>query len=201
MRPVVWFSVVSLFLVSACTIKPVKKPVAPDSAAWLSHQNTLKHVDNWQFSGRFAAKTDTENWTGGISWSQSMQEYQINISGPLSSGSISLEGTEDYSKLSVSDSEWYEDINPQLLLQHHTGLKLPIEELRYWLRGLPALNSAHKIIEFNEAGQLQKLQQNNWEISFKRYKNVGTISVPDKIFLLNHEINVRLIIQKWQIRS
>ena len=168
---------------------------------WLQHKKELSQINKWQFNGRFGAKTDTENWNGSINWVQNDLQYKINISGPLSSGSILLQGTENFSQLKLSDDTPFIDTDPQQLLQNHTGLKLPVNELRYWLLGLPDPQSKYDTVEINENGQLSRLTQNNWEVSFKRYIPINKLQLPDKIFLVNHEINVRLIIQKWQILS
>lgn len=186
---------------AACSNNLPIKHTAAEKTAWLVHKNSLKHIQGWQFSGRFGAKTDTENWTGSIAWSQEKQQYKISIAGPLSSGSLLLEGEENFAQLQLTDDQSFTDSDPQTLLQNHTGLKLPIHELRYWLLGLPDPQNKTNSIELNEKGQISKLTQNNWEINFKRYTTVDNFQLPDKIFLVNHEINVRLIIQKWQILS
>ncbi len=189
-------------LISACSTNPSKpNNQQQDKTAWVTHQKALADVQHWQFSGRFGAKTDTENWNGSISWSQHDQQYKINISGPLSSGSIQLEGTDDISLLKLSEKDSFVDTDPQSLLQTHTGLKLPVKELRYWLLGLPAPGSHYDSLEVNTAGQINRLTQNHWQINFKRYTSVNGKMLPNKIFLKNHEINVRLIIQKWKIFS
>ena len=193
-------AVISLVL-SGCSTTTPKQHSQFSKTTWLQHKNTVDHIQKWQFSGRFSAKTDTENWTGSITWSQNLQKYKINISGPLSTGSIMLEGEENFARLQLSDDQTVTDINPQSLLYAHTGLKLPVNELRYWLLGLPSPQNSYSTVELNEKGQLSKLSQNNWEVKFKRYTTTNKRQLPDKIFLVNHEINVRLIIQKWQIYS
>ena len=169
--------------------------------AWLKHKSTLDHVQNWQFSGRFGAKTDTEHWTGNIVWSQNADQYTINITGPLSTASVILEGDHDIALLHLSDETSFSADNAQSLLQSHTGLKLPVNELRYWLLGLPSPDNKSLNMELNKDGQLTKLLQNDWEVTVKRYTTADNLQLPDKIFLINHEINVRLIIQQWQILS
>ena len=189
-------------LISACSTNPSKPNIQQHGkTAWLTHKKALADVQDWQFSGRFGAKTDTENWNGSISWSQHNQQYKINISGPLSSGSIQLEGADNISQLKLSEKDSFVDTDPQSLLQTHTGLKLPVKELRFWLLGLPAPDSHYDAIEINAAGQINHLKQNHWQINFKRYTSVNGKMLPNKIFLKNHEINVRLIIQKWEILS
>ena len=112
-----------------------------------------------------------------------------------------LEGEENFALLHLSETQSVTDVDPQSLLYAHTGLKLPVNELKYWLLGLPSPDNHYSTVELNEKGQLSKLSQNNWEVTFKRYTTVNNRQIPNKIFLVNHEISVRLIIQKWQIFS
>jgi len=193
--------IVSLLLFSACSTTPEKK--TGNKTTWSSHKTTLNAIQKWQINGRFSVKTATENWTGSLTWRQEKQAYKINISGPLSTGSIQLEGDENLVQLRHSKNRFASDSNPQSLLHEHTGLTLPVNELRYWLRGIPYPPGTTSIMQFDKHGQLRRLKQNNWEIRFKRYTDVnigtGTLQLPNKIFLVNQAFNVRLIIQQWQI--
>ena len=202
MRLLIGISAFFIFIASGCSTNPHSaNNVEFSKADWLSHKNTIKHVQKWQFSGRFSAKTDTENWAGSIAWSQDQHEYKISISGPLSTGSILMEGEENYAQLQLSKNQFVSDTDPQLLLYNHTGLKLPVNQLKYWLLGMPSPDNNYKSVELNEKGQLKKLRQDDWEVTFKRYSKTNELELPNKIFLVNHEISVKLIIQKWQIFS
>ncbi len=110
-----------------------------------------------------------------------------------------LEGDENFAQMQISENRFDSDTNAQSLLYRHTGLTLPINALKYWLLGTPSPTDS--AIELNEQGLLSKLQQNDWEVTFKRYTTQNNINLPNKIFLTKNGIKVRLIIQTWQIYS
>jgi len=190
-------ALIVLLLSSACT--NVQPAISIDNPRWAAHHSTINELEKWQFSGRFSAKTDIENWTGSIQWQQKAQQFKINLSGPLNSGSALLQGNDDLTELRTSDSTSFFDSDPQFLLQQHTGMILPVNNLRYWIVGMPAPEAKIDAIKISQNGQIDTLSQNNWEIRFKRYTDTPRAALPNKIFLNNDEVSVRLIIQEWQI--
>lgn len=166
-------------------------------AAWLTHKNTLDEINDWQFSGRFSAQNETESWHGHISWTQKNDHFNILISGPLNSGSMSLSGDSKKTTLILSNNQPFESPDPELLLERHTGLQLPIKSLRYWLIGAPNNNDYSSTL--NAHGQLDHLLQKGWSVAFKRYKKTNNLTLPNKIFLKNSKYSVRLVIKNWQI--
>jgi outer membrane lipoprotein LolB len=193
--------IITCLLFSACSLKPVQPNFDSNQqeAVWLKHKTELKNINQWQISGRFGAQSETESWNGSINWSQNLDQYSINISGPLSSGSFSLQGNSDYSILKISKEKTYGAEDPELLLETHTGLRLPIKNLRYWLIGSPSPLSNKNRIMLNNEGLLSQLSQVGWDISFKNYIRVNDTTLPKKIFLENHEFDVRLVIQHWEV--
>lgn len=193
--------VLTCLLFSACSIQPTQ----PDSGlslndpVWLIHEAELNNINQWEISGRFGAQSETESWQGSINWSQKIDQYTIQISGPLSSGSFSLTGDASLSTLKLAEDKIYEADDPELLLETYTGLRLPVKSLRYWIVGLPSPLNGNKSMTLNEDGLLSQLSQKGWDISFKNYAKVSNIFLPGKIFLENHEFDVRLVIRNWQI--
>ena len=198
MRTIYLFAL--LLLISGCSTLKTSQPKLTDSqkkTAWLTHKNTLNEIDEWQFSGRFSAQNETESWHGSISWTQKQNHFNILISGPLSSGSMSLSGDNKNSTLKLSNDHLFESSDPEALLEEHTGLQLPVKSLRYWLIGIPSNHNYSSTL--NPHGQLDQLTQKGWDIAFKRYKQINNLALPNKIFLNNSEYTVRLVIKHWQI--
>jgi len=188
---------------SACSTNPIKSDLDQNqpNPVWLKHKSEIDSINQWKISGRFGAQSETESWHGSINWSQNIDKYNINISGPLSSGSFSLQGDSNHSTLKLAKDKTYEADDPEILLETYTGLRLPVKNLRYWIVGSPSpLNSKSRQI-INSDGLLSQLTQMGWDISFKNYSKISNISLPKKIFLENHEFDVRLVIQNWQISS
>lgn len=198
MRKVYLFAL--LLIISGCsTFKTPQNSLTGDQkkTAWLTHKNTLDEINDWQFSGRFSAQNETESWHGSITWTQKHNQFNILISGPLSSGSMSLTGDTKRSTLKLNNDSPFESSDPEALLATHTGLQLPIKSLRYWLIGKPSNSDYSSML--NSQGQLDHLNQKGWNVAFKRYEQINDFALPNKIFLNNEEYSVRLVIKKWQI--
>jgi len=193
----------SCLLFSACSVSPTKFDPnhGQQNPSWLKHKAEIGNINQWQISGRFGAQSETESWHGSINWSQNIDQYDIHISGPLSSGSFTLQGDSNLSTLKLAKDKSYEADDPELLLETYTGLRLPVKNLRYWIVGTPSPLYNDSRIILNNEGLLSKLSQMGWDISFKNYSKISNVLLPRKIFLENHEFDVRLVIQNWQIIS
>jgi len=189
-----------LIFVTACSTQPIQSTDAlQKNQTWLSHKNKISNIHQWKISGRFGAQTESDSWNGSINWTQDSDKYNIKISGPLSSGSFSLYGDAELSTLKLSKDEVFEATDPDVLMETYTGLRLPIKFLRHWIVGLPSPMNNQPQIALNEEGQISRLSQKGWDISFKRYEKINNVFLPKKIFLENTEFDVRLVIGRWQI--
>ena len=98
----------------------------------------IKIISSWNIHGAMAAKNKTRGWSATMNWVQSgPSDYQIRLMGPLGSGSvlISRKGGE----ITIQDGpKTATSSNVDELLQKQTGIQLPVNNLYYWVRGLPA---------------------------------------------------------------
>ena len=198
-RAVFALATIIIFL-TGCSLTPkLDTESAPLSMPWSERKDLLSKLNHWQLNGRFGAKSKDDSWSGSISWLQNQQQYKIKLSGPLATGSVEIKGNENYSELYISDEESYGASDAEELLELHTGLRLPMNNLKYWLLGLPSPQGLEDNVEFDEYGRLKTVTQQGWVVTFRRYANVDNIELPNKIFLVNHEFDVRLVIQDWRI--
>lgn len=168
-------------------------------SAWSSHEKNINAIERWRISGRFGASTETDAWSGSLSWQQHNEEYSIQLSGPLNQGAIALNGNNDYSLLKLDDNQSYINSDAEKLLQLHTGMQLPINGLKYWIKGIPSPQKISRNAALDENGHLLTLREGHWQIDFKGYKTYNGISLPVKIFLQHDHVSVRLVVDNWQI--
>jgi outer membrane lipoprotein LolB len=79
------------------------------------------------------------------------------------------------------------------------GWTMPVEGMRYWAIGLPAPDSKPERQQLDDQGRLLELSQSGWTIEYRRYQPVGEVELPDKIFMQNHKLNVKLVVERWQL--
>ena len=71
--------------------------------------------------------------------------------------------------------------------------------MRYWVLGLPVPNRKTQELHIDQAGHLVDLQQDGWRISVLRYQKVGDLELPEKVYLQNDPLKVRLVVGEWQL--
>ena len=204
MRHIVF--VITSVLLGACTsiqYKPDFNENSPEQqASWREHQTRIsQQQNNWRFSGRFGASTQDDAWSGAIWWQQKNNDYNIELAGPLSQGTIRLLGNNEHSELQIAEDSRYSDGDAESLLQQYTGWSLPFSGLRYWVLGLPQPLGEKQLITLDEQGRIASIRQPHWHIQFQRYRKTGELQLPRKIVLQNDEVKVRLVFDQWNFNG
>ncbi len=165
---------------------------------WEKRKAQLNALQNWQASGNLAAhSTDQTGVNASFSWEQNDHCYQLIFFGPLGSQSAVLAGNSERVCL-TTHRQTYTAQNPESLLVDQLGLRLPVSQLYYWLRGLPAPQSRYTT-NLDAYNHLLKLRQSGWCINYTHYTNKSTIDLPDRLEISNGEWQVRIVIHHWDL--
>ncbi len=187
----------AVLLVSACATRPPVTPTVPESV-WLEHRATLQTLTDWQARGRVAIRSEDDGWNADFDWQQRGESYRIRLRGPFGQGGIELHGDKLGVWLKRQDKAPVYARNVEHLLREETGWQLPVLGLSDWLRGLPA-DAQPAALDWDQQGRLQSLQQNGWNIAYGRYRDVGERQLPDKLQLLRDQLQVKVVVDEWQI--
>jgi len=159
--------------------------------------NPGKAPASWEISGALAAKNKNKAWTAQVNWQQRGSDtYQIRLFGPLGSGTVMIEKKggvihfQDGKKSSTSS-------NAEQLLAEQTGVRLPVSNLYYWVRGLPAPGGVQA--EKRATGKLLQLRQSGFTIDYPEYTKVGNTQLPSIIRLQGNGVYMKLVIKRWKI--
>ena len=82
-------------------------------------------------------------------------------------------------------------------MQQQTGTRLPVKNLFYWVRGLPAPGPV-QLTHRDSNGHLTELIQSGYKISYSNYTTVNQIDLPGKIQLQGHDVMIKLVIKRWR---
>ena len=190
------FCLTILLLSTACTT--ITPPVRQTDVNWLAHQQQVAQLQYWTINGRLAVSNGSESWNLDVLWQQQGDAYVIKLTGPLGAGQIQLHG--DQYGVVLDDGEHrprYAD-NADSLLYENTGLKIPVDGMRFWVRGLPAPQMREDSLDLL-AGRIKQLRQGGWQLQFRRYQQVNTTTLPQKLFMQRGDLEVRLVIDQWQL--
>lgn len=184
---------------SACATAPRLSPQAAQQA-WQSHEAKVAKVQEWRLAARLVINTEDEGWNGQLQWHQAPAEYQISFNAPFGQGALQLTGGKQGVVLQLSDGQTHLAQNAESLLYEQLGWRLPVEGLRYWVTGLP-MPGQPSATEFDEAGRLAELRQADWSISYPDYRRVQGVDLPRKVYIENHRLSVRLVIDRWEFNG
>jgi outer membrane lipoprotein LolB len=191
---------VLLIGLSACTSNVVRyEPVL--SVNWQQQQKLLSELQSWSIKGRISVQTEYEGGQLDYIWQQHNQsDYDIRLQAPMGAGTTLISAREQGVSLKTSSGDELFDTDADKLISKLNGWPLPVNGLRYWVKGMPAPGSDYKVSKWNEQGLADVMLQDGWRIEFKKYKEIKGFVLPGKLFInrqKGEEVDVRLIIRQW----
>ena len=181
------WAVLLAVVLSGCAQIPPRAVEAWTAPAW----------EDWNMRGRVAVRAADQGWHANLSWRQTGEAFQMELSGPLGQGAIRLHGDAARVQLERADGLRDQAADADALLARHTGWSLPVSGLRYWVRGLavPA-RPAHWVRAPD--GRPERLQQDGWDIRYTDFRDQpGLGLLPRRIDLERDGLQARLLIDTW----
>lgn len=197
----------SLFL-GGCVSQP-NSPTQPATtpsdaqAAWKQRQAQFAKMRVWRLQGRVGIQFSDQSASFGLSWLQTGKDnYEMNIKNPLTGSILAhLQGSANEVTLKANNKT-YKDANAERLLQGQLGVSLPLDGMKYWVRGIPDPKAAVEAVKLDEQGRPESLQQAGWKISYSGWQGANWQALPRKINLTRVQANtkVKVIAKDWQTR-
>lgn len=156
----------------------------------------LANIQMWGLKGRVAGRSNDEGFRAGVRWRQQSQAFDIDLYGPLGRKTAVISGQTGDVRVDTSRGEQYSAQDPETLMQHLFGFALPVNGLRYWVRGVPDPQQAYLSLELDAQGRLKRLRQSGWDIGYERY-HAGSPSMPAFIRITGPTLSAKIVIDKW----
>ena len=168
----------------------------PDIGTWDVRNEVLGNLEDWEFKGRIAVKAGDEGFNGKFNWSQQGDAFSATVGGPLGIGTVRIEG--DGQAIVLTDKDGVETVlhDAEVELRWRYGWTIPVTSLRYWALGIPdpRLPAA---TEFDDEGQLVRIEQSDWIVQISRYRDGGGQQMPRILSATNPDTRVRMVIDRW----
>lgn len=166
------------------------------------HQLSLKQQDSWLIKGKLGFKSTQKKQSSNFRWQQTQQQYQINLTSIIGTSLLNMFGDEKSATL-TADGKTEQNSDPSHLIWRATGWQIPVEKLRFWIKGQHQKDDNVIISEQGWISQLQPVCKNckNWLINYDNYKLVDNVWLPHKVVLHNSINNSKLLIRvnKWEL--
>ena len=194
----------TLVLLSACTIKPVKKEPAFDRQ---SRQAALALIDSWKMHARIGLQSKDKSGSATLIWDEKPDTRHLRMLGPLGGGLIQLK--QDATVVTIQDSNgrvWLGG-NARELIHRVTGWQIPVSGLRWWLLGLTEPGSKAEFT-VDESQRLHSVQQSGWRVILNKYAMFSGYELPTSIVVESannpdddRHVRVKLIVKEWKITN
>jgi outer membrane lipoprotein LolB len=209
-----WVAAAVLFL-SGCANIPSQSTPANPAQAWQQRLTELSGLESWEVKGKLAVKTHRRGGQASMLWHRQRQDHLINLYGPLGGGGVILTSTADEATLRDHKKMSYHAETAEELLYQVAGWKVPFGFMQYWLLGIPKPDELYEE-SIDDWGRLQVLKQSGWQIKILEYRDFsgrelprkflmtalpGTLHIADDESNENDQVQVKVIIKRWQFEE
>lgn len=171
-----------------------------DPAAWQAHRKLVEPVRDWVLQGKLGVRAPAESGSGTLYWLQQQDSYDIRLSGPLGRGATRIQGNSAGVTLDIAGQTQTTAQSAEDLLEQQIGWRLPVDNLLWWVRGLPAPGSPSRL-QLNPESLLARLAQAGWIIEYSRYQEIDGKRLPQRLQLSGHDVLLTLVITRWETQD
>ena len=190
----------AVLLAGCAGLAPQETVEGPGNAQdWKTHKAQISEIDGWQINGKIGIRAPQDSGSGTLFWLQRQDYFDIRLSGPLGRGATRLTGRPDAVALEVAGQGRFEAESPEALVESQLGWQLPVSNLLWWIRGLPAPDSRSRV-ELDGNGRLAHLQQDGWDVQYLNYSDENGFALPSRIKLAGRDLQITLVVKDWQPR-
>ena len=188
-------------MLSACAPPKKISLTAPNEHQWQQHQQQVSAINRWNISGRMAIETEDNGGQVDIFWQQTQNDtYDIRMIAPFGGGTSLLTSRPEGVVFTSSNGEQIVEKNADRLMARVEGWTFPVSGLRYWILGVPEPEKHFRLINWNEQGYVNLMEQDGWRIEMLNYRQVAAYTLPKKIFISRldrDDLSVRMVIREW----
>jgi outer membrane lipoprotein LolB len=191
----------SLALLAGCAGFTSRESVegTGNPTAWKAHKERINAIDGWQINGKIGIRAPSDSGSATLFWLQRQGYFDIRLAGPLSVGSARISGHTDDVVLDLSSQGRFQSNSAEDLLEKGLGWRLPLTQLFWWVRGLPAPDSPSQVT-LDSDSHLNQLEQDGWHIQYLSYFEQNGYVLPERIKLKGQNLQITLVIKDWQPR-
>jgi outer membrane lipoprotein LolB len=151
----------------------------------------------FSLNGKVAVKLDDRGYTASLRWRHSATRDSLRLLSPVGSVVGEIEADGNGATLTTADRKVYRSNDAQSLTREVLGWDLPLAGLRYWVTGRADPDAPVQALERDDRQRLKNLTQNDWRITYLEY--FGDSAMPARLSLAYDRLNLRLIVQQWEL--
>ncbi len=147
-------------------------------------------------TGRVALRVPNDSQIANFTWRDDGEHAALDLGTPL--GQTVARLTFDANSAHLQDSSGKETSagSPEALLQERTGWQLPVQGMRWWLRGKADPATPAQVTPTSEGVHIS---QNGWEIDATDLRDAGREGkLPWRIHASQSGLDLKIVVSDWQ---
>lgn len=149
----------------------------------------------FQLNGRIGVRYGEEGFSGNLRWQHGAGDDEILLLSPLGQTVARIERNVAGVVLDVPENHYVAQDAAELT-ERVLGWRLPLDGMQYWVTGHAAPDGAASATR-DEAMNLVRLSQQEWEIEYRDYRSEGRFVLPSRIVMRNGTLEIRLVVDEW----
>ncbi|MDP3517499.1 MAG: lipoprotein insertase outer membrane protein LolB [Pseudohongiella sp.] len=171
---------------------------APVVSEWDARKAVLESLSQWEFTGSINVRDANEAHSSRIRWRQVNELYRINLWGTFNIGATEINGRPGEVRIEQEGEDPIITETPEQLLYDRIGYELPVTELNFWIKGIPAPGPSQDL-SFADNLQLLSFVQDGWRVDYLGYTNFGQETLPTRIRVQKPPLRLDLIRLNWTL--
>ena len=158
----------------------------------------IGHIERFDLTGRIAIRQATRNDTLQMDWSHWAGSNHIAMRTPLGVQVMRLDEEPGRATLQLPNRDLLEAPSSEPLLNMVLGSGIPLQQLAQWATGeIPSDSSGFS--DMGDETRVVQFMQSGWTCSLQNWRVVGGQSLPGLIQINNPSIQIRLVIDRWNL--
>ena len=186
-------------VLAGCRTAPIQVPIPGPGAdaPWPEQHAALEKLDHYSLTGRVAVAARGEGFSGALRYQQEPRRSDLALDGPLGMGGIRVVLAGDALAITNSKGEQLDGLAARAELEESLGFPMPIEELRWWLLGIPAPGEA-TVDADSVSGEIRSFQQAGWKVSIESRAPALGFGLPQRLTATRDGARMKLLVDRWQ---
>jgi outer membrane lipoprotein LolB len=187
----------TLMALAGCRTVPTKVITGPGAdAPWAEQRTALSKLDRYALNGRVAVAANGQGFSATLRYVQLADNTQFSLEGPLGIGGLRGELDGDDLKITTSRGDTLDGPEARDELERRLGFELPLNEMRWWLLGIPAPGEV--AINAADNGEIRDFSQDGWRVSINsRAPGLG-FSLPQRLTAERDGARLKLLVERWE---
>lgn len=164
-----------------------------------AHVAEVGSLTRWSLTGKLGVRAPDAGTSFGIDWHQDGSDYEVRVRGPMGQSAALVRGDDRHVVVERAGEAALAGDDAESLVREALGWDIPVDALRFWIRGLPDPSLEVESASYLDEGWFSELMQRDWRVEFSRYRALEGRSLPGRVRASRDAVILTFVVTRWQM--